>query len=280
LSIFTKKIIPTIDYINIVSQNRAIIHLIFQYDLNCDGKGFIYNNHFYYLAGDNPNGPDLQIYGGLEDNDPELIMTIEDFAEGYMDPPNAFIQNFGNIFYLGAWEDARDSVRFFEIGNPTEISYKFSTHHRCDGYFFIDENYLYASGTFSHTYIFDLETAFDLVEPIADYQDYGRSRYCVLHENNGQKYLYHFQNTAFSIYEIEGYGIDDEPEVSEQFFTSYPNPFSSSTTLQFNKTTRLLSDTPRQAEINIYNVKRAAHQKSPHRFFAFTLSRSNLGWEK
>ncbi len=63
----------------------------FQYNLGCTGNGFIYNDHFYYLAGNNTNGPDLQIYGELEENNPELIYTITDFAEGYMDYPNAYI---------------------------------------------------------------------------------------------------------------------------------------------------------------------------------------------
>ncbi len=225
--------------------------LDFQYDFNCDGKGFIYNDHFYYLAGDNPNGPDMQIYGGIEDNNPELIMTIEDFAEGYMDPPNAFIQNCGNIFYLGAWEDVRDSVRFFEIGNPTEISYKFSTHHRCHSYFCIDENYLFTSGVFSHIDIYDLETASGLTEPIADYQDYGRSLYCVIDESNGNKYLYHFQSTAFSIYEILGYGVDDEPAQNSTMITCSPNPFSTSTIISFAGKI----NPHESSQIKIYNVK-------------------------
>ena len=37
--------------------------------------------------------------------------------------------------------------------------------------------------------------------------------------------------------------------------SAYPNPFTNSTTLQFNKTTRLLSATPWQAEVKIYNIK-------------------------
>ncbi|MDP8227428.1 MAG: hypothetical protein P9L89_07305, partial [Candidatus Celaenobacter polaris] len=112
--------------------------LDFQYNLNCNGNGFIYNDHFYYLASENPNGPDLQIYGGIEDNDPELITTIADFAEGYMDYPNSYIQNCDSLFYLGSWMDSRDSVRFFEIGNPTEINYRFTAQHRCDKSILID----------------------------------------------------------------------------------------------------------------------------------------------
>jgi hypothetical protein len=229
--------------------------LNFQYNLYYNGNGFIYNDHFYYLASENTNGPDLQIYAGIEENNPDLIYTITDFAEGYADYPNSFIQNNENIFYLGSWEDSRDSVRFYEIGEPTEITYRFSSHHRCDKSFLIDGNYLFASGRFSHIYAYDLSTAYGLVEPLIDYSDYGLSQYCIIHESNGQKYLYHFQSTAFSIYEIEGYGTDPEPEMPEPYFTSSPNPFTSSTTLQFNKTTRLLSARPWQAEIKIYNAK-------------------------
>ncbi|MCD6330408.1 MAG: T9SS type A sorting domain-containing protein [Candidatus Cloacimonetes bacterium] len=225
--------------------------LNFQQNLYYNGNGFIYNDHFYYLASENTNGPDLQIYGGLVENDPELISTITDFAEGYADYPNSFIQNKGNIFYLGSWENSRDSVRFYEIGNPTEINYRFSSHHRCDKSFLIDGNYLFASGRFSHIYAYDLSTAYGLVEPVIDCSDYGLSQYCLIHENNNKKYLYHFQSTAFSIYEIEGYGTDPEPEVPEQYFTSCPNPFSTSTTISLSPTRNYLEI----SQINIYNIK-------------------------
>ncbi|MDP8313907.1 MAG: T9SS type A sorting domain-containing protein [Candidatus Celaenobacter antarcticus] len=223
----------------------------FQYNLGCTGCGFIYNDYFYYLAGNNPDGPDLKIYGGLEENNPELFMTIEDFAKGYMDYPNSYIQNRDSLFYLGSWMDVRDSVRFYEIGEPTEINYRFTTQHRCDKSILIDGNYLFTSGRFSHIYAYDLSTAYGLVEPVIDYSDYGLSQYCLIHESNNHKYLYHFQSTAFSIYEIEGYSNDDEPEVSEQYFTSYPNPFSTSTTISLSLTTNLHEF----SRIKIYNVK-------------------------
>ena len=70
-------------------------------------------------------------------------------------------------------------------------------------------------------------------------------------ENNNKKYLYHFQSTAFSIYEIEGYGTDPEPEVPEQYFTSCPNPFSTSTTISLSPTRNYLEI----SQINIYNIK-------------------------
>ncbi len=221
--------------------------LNFQYNLNYDGNGFIYNDYFYYLS-ENSSRLDLQIYGGLEENNPELIMIYENFAEGYY---GAYIQNYDSFFYLSTWDDLRDSTRFYEIGEPTEINHRFSTPHRCNGEFFIDGNYLYAGGKFSHIYIFDLETASGSVEPMADYQDYGSNLYCKEYESTGQKYLYHFQSTAFSIYEIEGYGVDDVPEVKDQLFTSYPNPFSTMTTISYNATTNLHE----LSQINIYNIK-------------------------
>jgi len=226
--------------------------LDFQYNLNCDGNGFIYNEHFYYLASENPNGPDLQIFGGIEINDLELILTIEDFAEGYMDYPNVFINNYGNIFCLGSWEDQIDSLRFFEIENPTEINYIFSTPHRYDRLFFIDNNYLYTGCSFSHIYIYDIENAFGMMEPITDYNDFGSSQSCVIDESNGEKYLYHFQSTAFSIYAINDFGVQDEYHSFNPYFNNYPNPFSTSTTISFSTIPMTIGKKPR---IKIYNIK-------------------------
>jgi len=131
-----------------------------------------------------------------------LISTITDFAEGYMDYPNAFITNVEDIFCLGSRQDQIDSLRFFGIGNPTEINYIFSTPHRCDRLFLFDNNYMYMGSTFSHIYIYNIENASGMIEPIADYSDYGFSQYCIINESNENKYLYHFQGTGFSIYEI------------------------------------------------------------------------------
>jgi len=225
--------------------------LDFQYNLNCTGCGFIYNDHFYYLAGNNPNGSDLQIYGGIEDNNPDLIMTIEDFAEGYMDYPNAFIKNVEDIFCLGSWEDQIDSLRFFQIENPTEINYIFSTPNRCDRLFLFDNNYMYMGSTFSHIYIYNIENASGMIEPIADYRDYGFSQYCIINESYGNKYLYHFQGTGFSIYEINDYEVDEEPEAVNAPIICNPNPFSTSTTISFKE--KLNSH--ELAQIKIYNVK-------------------------
>ena len=225
--------------------------LDFQYNLSCSGNGFIYNDHLYYLASGNPNGPDLKIYGGFVDNDPELIMTIEDFAEGYMDYPWSYIKNQNDILCLGSSEDQIDSLRFFQIENSTEINYIFSTPHKCDRLFLFDNNYMYMGSTFSHIFIYNIENPVGMLEPIAEYNDFGASQYCLIHENNNQKYLYHFQSTAFSIYEINDYGIDDEPEANEQLLTSYPNPFSTSTTISFE----LKSNSHNPSQIKIYNIK-------------------------
>jgi len=238
--------------------------LDFQYNLNCDGNGFIYNEHFYYLASGNPNGPDLQIIGGLENNAPELVMTIEDFASGYPEYPRTLIKNCDNYLYLTSCGDPSgepfDSTRFFEIEGPTQISYKFTANH--SGLFSIKDDYLYATGRFSHIYIYDLVTASGIIDPIAHYQDYGGSISCIVNEYNGLKYLYHFQMTAFSIYAINDFGVPDEYHSFNPYFNNYPNPFSTSTTISFNihrrdaKNALLnIKDLTGQAEIKIYNVK-------------------------
>jgi photosystem II stability/assembly factor-like uncharacterized protein len=49
----------------------------------------------------------------------------------------------------------------------------------------------------------------------------------------------------------EYYPAESEPEVPGQYFTSYPNPFSTSTFIKFSNTTEITED----AEITIYNIK-------------------------
>ena len=221
--------------------------LNFQYNLNHAGKGFIYNDYLYYII-ENTKGSDLLIYGGLAENDPELITMIEDIGGGV---EWLRMKNYDNIFYLSEWDDWEGSTMFYEIGEPTEITYKFSTPQRCDGEFFIDGDCLFTGGKFSHIYIFDLETASGLVEPMADYQDYGSNLYCKEYESNGQKYLYRFQSTAFSIYEIQGYGVDDEPAVENEPIICSPNPFTTSTTISFSGKI----NPHESSQIKIYNVK-------------------------
>ncbi|MBN2018247.1 MAG: T9SS type A sorting domain-containing protein [Candidatus Cloacimonetes bacterium] len=57
--------------------------------------------------------------------------------------------------------------------------------------------------------------------------------------------------------------VEPEYDASTALLTAAPNPFLSSTTLKFNKTTRLLSDTPQQTEIKIYNIKGQLIRKFP-----------------
>ena len=97
-----------------------------------------------------------------------------------------------------------------------------------------------------------------MLETIAEYNDFGASQYCLINESNEQKYLYHFQGTAFSIYEINDYGVDDEPEAVIDPITCSPNPFLNSTTIsiKFNHPTSLRSAVAGELSlIKIYNVK-------------------------
>jgi len=67
---------------------------------------------------------------------------------------------------------------------------------------------------------------------------------------------------------------DEIPERSS-FISVFPNPFSKSTILKYNKATQLLPDMPQQAEIKIYNIKGQLIRKlpftsSPHLSFEVT----------
>jgi len=72
----------------------------------------------------------------------------------------------------------------------------------------------------------------------------------------------------------EYYSVEPEPEEPGQYFTSCPNPFSTSTTLQFSRTTEYTEST----EINIYNVK--GQLVRTFRFDASSLSRFvEVNWD-
>ena len=86
--------------------------------------------------------------------------------------------------------------------------------------------------------------------------------------NNGRIYIYSADEELIATLTVgvnpqdagfyyPGVSVDDTPQ--EGITTcNYPNPFSNSTTISFSLTTRLLrqpTDTPRQAEIEIYNIK-------------------------
>ena len=90
-------------------------------------------------------------------------------------------------------------------------------------------------------------------------------------DNNSSHHNYNFKGMVFvfagneDLEEANPPAIDEIPQQYEtHYMDAYPNPFTNSTILQFNKTTRLLrqlADTPWQAnsheltQIKIYNIK-------------------------
>ncbi|MBS3742097.1 MAG: T9SS type A sorting domain-containing protein [Candidatus Cloacimonetes bacterium] len=223
--------------------------LEFSYDLGTGGNGFIYNDHLYYLA-EYDNSYDLKIIGGITEDDPELILTIEEFVQNFHFP-NMF--NIGNKFYIYDTSSYNPSLpRFYQINDTIDIEYMFSTNQHCGGRFFIDNNKIYISGYYSNLYVYNLTNIdCDTIDPIQEYEDFGSSVECLLFEHDNKDYLYHIQRTAVSVYEIEENGVNTQPSNKNIYLTSHPNPFTNSTSISFTSKTPINEN----QQIKIFNIK-------------------------
>lgn len=228
---------------NISEPGNAYLEFIF--NLMSDGSGFIYNDYFYFLK--HNGSQDLQIYNGLESNEPELVATIENFAEEY---PDAYMTNYEEYFKLNS-TDIPDSTIFFKIVEPTEIEYAFTANEYIQGTYFIDNNFLFISSLFSNTCIYDLDEVSGTSTPIIKCEDYGTSAGCILYETNDAKYIFHLQYTGFTVYQLISQGTSTFVSNKLEQYNTSPNPFTSSTTISFTTKNPLVEN----QQIEIFNIK-------------------------
>jgi len=104
----------------------------------------------------------------------------------------------------------------------------------------------------------DICTVYDLIDIAAGHIDilccfrnWSYTEQIVPFERDNTNYLLYLEKTSASIYEYSIYGIDEPNQNLYSYLNSYPNPFSTSTTISF--TGKLNSH--ELSQIKIYNIK-------------------------
>ncbi|MCD6329087.1 MAG: hypothetical protein J7M10_01850 [Candidatus Cloacimonetes bacterium] len=214
-----------------------------------NGIGFFYNEYFYVLEVYSYPFQDLFIYGGFEENEPELVHTINNFGpyygitlnkvENYAHMESALLEPYPEKFYI------------FET--PLQLVEKFSTEYSLQQFSFINDDILFQV----YEYCLGL---FDLSGNPSGYLesfDYiyfnGWCPYLNFYTQNNNNYFISTQTECASIYSYNSNSSTDDENIynNEISLYSHPNPFSTSTTISFKG--KLNSH--ELSQIKIYNVK-------------------------
>ena len=252
-SIYLIKYYP--DYIlkkyDISQEGEAILE--FEFNLPEPTSGVFHNSYAYLLGYPQPDeSQTLYIIGGLENNNPEIVSTIDNFADGY---PWAGLHKCGDYFYLTASSSCLGD-KYFELQFPTELVPIFTLNANGGSLATCNDNLLFVPLRYAAVYVYDVSgNPTGQLEPIFTFYDYSFSTKCLFYENNDTKYLFHCQGEAVSVYEYSYTGVDEQHQLISNFILSnYPNPFSASTTISFNINHKDTKNT-KGTKMKIYNIK-------------------------
>ena len=213
-----------------------------------NGIGFFHNEYFYVLEVYSYPYQDLFIYGGFEENEPELVHTINNFGPDYGITLNK-VENYAHM-ESALLEPYPEKFYIFET--PFQLMEKFSTEYSLQSFSFINDDILFQV----YGYCIGL---FDLSGNPSGYLesfDYiyfnGWAPYLNFYTQNNNNYFISTQVECASIYSYNlNQSIDDENIYNNEIYlSSFPNPFSSSTTISFFNT-----KPSKNTKIKIYNVK-------------------------
>ena len=223
--------------------------ILFDYALTytSNGKGFFNDGYFYVLDRSSPY-QDLYIYGGFEENEPELMQTIYNFG------PNYFILMNKVGDYLHTNTFAENYIeKFYIFETPFQVVEKFSTEYSLQQFSFINDDILFQA----YEYCLGL---FDLSGNPSGYLEsfdyiYFNS-WCPMlnfYTQNNNTYFISTQTECASIYSYNINTSTDDENIhnNEISLSSYPNPFTNSTIISLYGTTNLHE----LSRIKIYNIK-------------------------
>ncbi|MBC8526133.1 MAG: T9SS type A sorting domain-containing protein, partial [Candidatus Cloacimonetes bacterium] len=237
---------------DISQEGEAILE--FEFALPEKAYGVFHNGYAYLLGISQSDNQTLYIIGGLQDNDPAIISTINNFADGY---PNAGLYKCEEYFYIKTYHPTSPGDKYYELQSPTELVHLFILNAKSVGLSTINtDDLLFVPLIYTTVYIYDVSgNPIGQLEPISTFYDYSFSTKCLFYENNDTKYLFHCQGEAVSVYEYSYTGVDEQHQLISNFILSnYPNPFSASTTISFNINHKDTKNT-KGTKMKIYNIK-------------------------
>jgi len=223
--------------------------LVFTYNEIFQECSFFVKDGYGYALSKETHPQHLYIIGGLNVNNPTIIDTIENFSQYTYSP---YIDLCGNYLCLRYLADYYET-KLYSLDNPLNpelacILDRPSTNSWPKIY----DNLLFTK-THNLSFVYDLDECNGDTLHYIDYFEGLFMMYGFDFYNIGEThYLFVTEQSSVGVYEFNySYGIDNEPEESDQYFTSYPNPFSTSTTISYNATTNFHE----LSQIKIYNVR-------------------------
>ena len=206
---------------------------------------FFFDGYLYALGHYENEESDLFIFGGFEDENPELVNQITNFVDGFkIQMINSYLNTSpSNLFGMDSFYYLDDPI------NP-ELAFTIQNTSRIYNNYCID-NVLFSPSRYT-VYLYDIEgnpsgelEPFNYFNPNSDYR--GISFF----SHGEEDYFFCEQLECISTYNysIETSAEDELPK-SKIALSNYPNPFNPETTISFSVTQN--SDF---VSLEIYNIK-------------------------
>ena len=224
--------------------------LLFTFNITNTDTDFIAKDGYGYIFTPQTYPQHLYVIGGLYNNNPEIVNTIEDFTQFVDSTP--FLGRCDEYLCLRS-SSFIEKTKLYSLDDPLNpelacILDRPSTNSWPKIY----DNLLFTK-THNLSFVYDLNECNGDTLHYIDYFDglfmmYGFDFYDV----GDTHYLFITEQSSIGVYEFNySYGIDDEPEAENEPIICSPNPFSTSTTISFE----LKSNSHNPSQIKIYNIK-------------------------
>ncbi|MDY6916295.1 MAG: T9SS type A sorting domain-containing protein [Candidatus Cloacimonadota bacterium] len=217
--------------------------LLFDYSLPTQGKAFFVKNGFGYISEVVSGTNNLIILEGLEENEPYISTTLENFS-----PPNEdfYMQLIGDTFFT-----RNKPVKAYELSNPLNPEFLYQLQYNTMNSLSSHNEYLFGKQA-NYIPIYNISNVQNTIVPAEMILELISPSYdCNFIEINGQKYMFVVEVSAIEVFEMNDASIVEDIVVENNSISlsNYPNPFNPATTIFFN----LTQDS--QVDLSVYNIK-------------------------
>jgi len=205
---------------------------------------FFYEGYLYIEDYDEDGMNNLLIYGGFEEENPELVNQLSDFVG------SSKIDNKNNYLNLSRNSNV-EGDSFYRLDDPInpELAFTTSTSSKWRGCK-LKENVLFSPSEFT-VYLYDLEdNPSGELEPFDHFNLNSKYVNLAFYSQNDEDYFLCTQLECISTY---NYSIETSTEGElpkpEFILSNYPNPFNPNTKIEFS------IQTDSKVALSIYNIK-------------------------